>query len=193
MTLMNEDQKLFLDTLMYSFSLRDTYTFQHSENVSAIATHIGKELDLSCRQIDILHHAGLIHDIGKIGLPLEILIKPGKISEEEYGLIKRHPILGYNILKRIPWDYPLAEICIQHHEKINGTGYPYQLKDKDILLEAKIITVADCVDAMSTHRPYRSSIGLDKTLEHLHDEAGVTFHKEACMIASQWLINQYRS
>lgn len=181
------EQKQFLETLIYTFSLKDYYSFTHSENVAMIATHIGKELGLSIQHLDILHWGSLFHDIGKIALPLEILIKPGKLSLEEISLLKRHVILGHQILSKINWIYPLADIAIQHHEKLDGSGYPYGLLEKDILLESQIISVADIVDAMSTDRPYRTALSNEVTIEYLYENGGITLHQDACDIAIECL------
>jgi len=178
-----DEQKKFLETLIYAFSLKDYYSYTHSDSVSALSTYIGKELGLSDTQLDVLHWGSLVHDIGKIALPLEVLIKPGKLSTEEVALLKRHVLLGYNIMTRIDWIYPLDIITIQHHERLDGSGYPYGLNHNDIILESQIIAVADIVDAMSTDRPYRAALSNDITMEYLHENAGITLHEDACNIA----------
>ena len=128
--------------------------------------------------------ASLIHDVGKMDIPSEILSKPGKLTEEEFNLIKSHPKIGYDILKLIDFPWPVAEIVLQHHENINGSGYPGGLKDEEILLEAKIICVADVVEAMSSHRPYRPALGIDKALRQISKNKGILYDPkvvEACI------------
>jgi HD-GYP domain-containing protein (c-di-GMP phosphodiesterase class II) len=119
--------------------------------------------------------AGLIHDIGKIYVPADILNKTGRLTELEFAMIKTHPQVGYDILKNIQFPWPIAQIVLQHHERIDGSGYPAGLSGKDIMLEAKILAVADVVEAMVSHRPYRPAIGLDRTLEEISQKAGVLY------------------
>lgn len=181
------EQKTILEAIMYIFSLKDYYSYNHSENVANLAQHIGKELKLSEECLDILYWGGMVHDIGKMVLPLELLIKPGTISFEELSLLKRHAVIGHQILSKINWSYPLAAIAIQHHERLNGTGYPFGLYDNDIILESKIIAVADIVDAMSTNRPYRQAHSIQHTINYLQNNAGETLHEDSCIIAIEWL------
>ena len=123
--------------------------------------------------------AGVIHDIGKMVVPAEILSKPGKITEHEFGIIKSHPEVGYNILKKIDFPWPIAQIVYQHHERMDGSGYPQGLLGKDILLEARIMAVADVVEAMASHRPYRPALGIDMALEEISKNRGVIYDPEA--------------
>jgi len=129
-------------------------------------------------KIEGIKIAALIHDVGKINLPAEILSKPGKLSEVEFNLIKNHSQIGYDILKKVDFLWPIAEIVFQHHEKINGSGYPRGLKGDEILLEAKIICVADVVEAMSSHRPYRPALGIGKALEEISQNKGILYDPE---------------
>ena len=125
-----------------------------------------------------------MHDIGKITLPSEYLAKPTKLSEEEKAIVRCHPEVGYQILKNIRFPWPVAEIVYQHHEHLDGSGYPLKLTDKDIRLEAKIITVADVVEAMSSHRPYRPSLGITKALDTIKAGRGIRYHAasvDACV------------
>ncbi|GAH90174.1 unnamed protein product [marine sediment metagenome] len=122
--------------------------------------------------------AALVHDIGKINIPAEILSKPSKLNEMELSLIKNHPKTGYDILKTIDFPWPVARIVLQHHERLDGSGYPQGLKGKKILLEAKIMGVADVVEAMSSHRPYRPSLGIDKALEEISQNRGIFYDPE---------------
>jgi len=116
--------------------------------------------------------AGALHDIGKMYIPSEILTKPGNLTELEYEMIKAHPKVGYNILKTIDFPWPIAPIVLQHHERVDGSGYPSGLSAKDILLESRILGVADVVEAMSSHRPYRPALGIDKALEEISKKRG---------------------
>ena len=140
-----------------------------------LARTIAKEMKLSKDQIDGIRTAGTIHDLGKIGVPAEILNKPVRLTDIEFNLIKIHPLVGYNILKQIEFPWPVAEIVLQHHERLNGSGYPRGLSDEDILLEAKILGVADVVEAMASHRPYRPALGIDEALEEISQNKGVLY------------------
>lgn len=163
---------------------RDPYTAGHQLRVDLLACAIGKELGLSDHQLEGLHIAALLHDIGKITLPSDYLAKPSKLSKEERAVIRCHSEAGYEILKNIHFPWPVAEIVYQHHEHLDGSGYPRALTDKDILLEAKILTVADVVEAMSSHRPYRASLGIDKALDAIRSGRGTIYHPpsvDACV------------
>jgi len=163
---------------------RDPYTAGHQKNVSQIATFIAQEMKLPQNKIEGIRIASLVHDIGKISLPSEILNKPTKLSEIEYSLIKDHSQVGYDVLKSIEFPWPVARITLQHHERLNGSGYPQGLKGEDILLEARIIGVADVIDAMSSHRPYRPAWGIDKALEEISQNKGILYDPEvvdACL------------
>lgn len=163
---------------------RDPYTAGHQQRVDRLACAIAKELGLSEDKIEGLHLAALLHDIGKITLPSEYLAKPTKLSKEELAIIKCHPQVGYDILKPIHFPWPIAEIVYQHHENLDGSGYPRGLTDKDILLEAKILAVADVVEAMSSHRPYRPSLGISKALDEIREGRGSRYHApsvDACL------------
>ena len=122
--------------------------------------------------------ASLIHDLGKISVPSEILSKPGKLTDIELRLVKTHPQSGYEILKNITLPCPIAQIVLQHHERLDGSGYPLGLKDKEILREAKIIGVADVVEAMASHRPYRPALGIEKALEEISKKTGIIYSPE---------------
>ena len=152
--------------------MRDPYTAGHQVRVAQLACAIAKELGLPEDSIERIRIAGLLHDLGKINVPIEILSKPGKISESEFNIIKIHPSIGYEILKEMDFPYPVAETVLQHHERIDGKGYPYGLTGKDILLEAKIIMVSDVVEAMSSHRPYRASKGMKEALKEITKNKG---------------------
>lgn len=152
--------------------LRDPYTAGHQRRVSKLAVAISTKMDLSQDQTESIKMAGIIHDLGKISIPAEILSKPGKLSEHEFNIIKTHSQVGYEILKTIDFPWPIAQIILQHHEKLDGSGYPQGLHGDDILLEAKIISVADVVEAMASHRPYRPALGIDQALNEVQKNKG---------------------
>ncbi|MDA8227813.1 MAG: PAS domain S-box protein [Desulfitobacterium hafniense] len=151
---------------------RDPYTAGHQYRVAELACAIAKEMGLPDNEIEEIGIAGKLHDIGKIHVPSDILNKPGRLSDMEMGIIKGHPEIGYEVLNRIPFEIPVAEIVRQHHERLDGTGYPRGLKGNGILLQAKILAVADTVEAMASHRPYRPAVGLDFALEELVKNKG---------------------
>ncbi len=144
--------------------MRDPYTAGHQRKVADISVAIGRELGLPEPQLEGLKLAAILHDVGKIKVPAEILNRPGKLAREEYELIKLHPATGYEILKAIDFPWPIAKTVLQHHERLDGSGYPNGLRDGEILLEARIVAVADVIDAMVSHRPYRPSQGVDAAL-----------------------------
>jgi len=154
---------------------KDPYTAGHQQRVSQLTTAIAKELNLSQDKVEGIRVASLIHDIGKIGLPTEILSKPTTLTDIEFNIIKQHSQIGYDILKSIDFSYPVAQIVLQHHERLDGSGYPNNLKGDKILLEAKILGVADVVEAMSSHRPYRPALGIDAALKEISKNRG-TFY-----------------
>jgi PAS domain S-box-containing protein/putative nucleotidyltransferase with HDIG domain len=165
-------------TISKIIETRDPYTAGHQNTVSQLAVAIAQEMKLPEDKIEGIRIAALVHDIGKINIPAEILSKPSKLNEMEFSLIKNHPKVGYDILRKIDFPWPVAKIVLQHHEKIDGSGYPQGLKGEKILLEAKIIGVADVVEAMSSHRPYRPSLGIDKALEEIIQNRGVLYDPE---------------
>jgi HD-GYP domain-containing protein (c-di-GMP phosphodiesterase class II) len=147
--------------------MRDPYTSGHQKRVAQLAVAIAGDLGLPKDEIHGIHLAASIHDLGKIRVPAEILSKPGKLTDIEYLLIKAHAQAGYDILKGIEFPWPLANIVLQHHERLDGSGYPQGLKGEKILLGARIIAVADVVEAMASHRPYRAAMGLDLALAEI--------------------------
>jgi len=164
--------------------LRDPYTAGHQRRVTALACAIAHELSIPEEQIEGIRMAGLIHDIGKINVPAEILSKPGALSETEFALIKTHSQVGYEILRDIDFQAPIAEIVLQHHERMDGSGYPNGLKGNKILREARIIAVADTVEAMASHRPYRPALGIDKALDEISNNKAMKYDAEvvdACL------------
>jgi PAS domain S-box-containing protein/putative nucleotidyltransferase with HDIG domain len=158
---------------------RDAYTAGHQRRVADLAVAIARELRLPQDDVDGLHFAAIVHDLGKIQIPAEILSKPGSLTPIEYQLIKEHPETGYNILKTVDFPWPIAEIVRQHHERLDGSGYPHGLKGDAILMCARILAVADTVEAMAAHRPYRPGLGVDKALEHVASHRGTSFDAAA--------------
>ncbi len=163
---------------------RDPYTAGHQRRVTKLACSIGEEMGLSRDKIEGLRMSGELHDIGKIHVPAEILSKPGQISEAEYNIIKTHPQVGHDILKTIEFPWPVATIVLQHHERMDGSGYPLGLKGKDILLEARILAVSDVIEAMATHRPYRPALSIEEALKEISRNKGKLYDSkvvEACL------------
>lgn len=151
---------------------RDPYTSGHQSRVAHLAVAIGQELGWSEDRIRGLKMAAIVHDIGKIGIPIEILTKPSKLSPNERALITEHPSIGYHILKDIPFPWPIADIVHQHHEKMDGSGYPLQLKGDQILPEARVLAIADIVESMASYRPYREALGIHVALAEIERQAG---------------------
>jgi len=177
------DMQKALDGIIHAVSMvietRDPYTSSHQRRVAELAHAIAKEMGLSEWDIMGVHIAGLLHDVGKIAIPAEILSKPGKINSYEFGLIKNHSQVGHDILEKIEFPWPVIRIILQHHERLNGSGYPAGLYAKDIIVEARILGVADVVEAMSSHRPYRPSLGLDSALEEISRQRNILYGSEA--------------
>jgi putative nucleotidyltransferase with HDIG domain/PAS domain S-box-containing protein len=158
---------------------RDPFTAGHQSRVSDLARSIALEMNLPEDRIDAVRMAGIIHDIGKIAVPAEILSKPGILSESEFGLIKEHSRAGYEILKKASLPWPIADIILQHHERLDGSGYPQGLKGDAIVLEARILAVADVVEAMASHRPYRPALEIDRALEEISEKSGLLYDPTA--------------
>jgi PAS domain S-box-containing protein/putative nucleotidyltransferase with HDIG domain len=164
-----------VNTIALIVEARDPYTAGHQKRVSEISVAIAKELGLPEEQIQGIYFASLVHDVGKIQVPSEILSKPGKLTKLEFELIKTHSEVGYKLLKEIEFPWPIAEIVYQHHERMDGSGYPRKLKGKHILIEAKIISLADVIEAMSSHRPYRPALGLDAAVDEINKNKGILY------------------
>lgn len=164
-----------IDAMALTVETRDPYTAGHQRRVADLARAIAKEMNLTNDQIDGIRFAGVIHDLGKISVPAEILSKPARLSDIEFSLIKTHAQVGYDILKDIEFPWPVADIIVQHHEKIDGSGYPNGLKGDDILMEARILCVSDVVEAMASHRPYRPGLGIDRALEEITENKGLIY------------------
>jgi PAS domain S-box-containing protein/putative nucleotidyltransferase with HDIG domain len=167
-----------IDAISIIVELRDPYTAGHQRRVASLACAIAKELKMSEDQIDKIRMGGLIHDIGKIYIPAEILTKPGRLSKIELDMMKSHPEVGYKILQQVDFIPPIAQIVYQHHERMDGSGYPLGISGDDILLESRIIAVADSVEAMASHRPYRPALGIEKALEMILNEKGKSYDSQ---------------
>jgi putative nucleotidyltransferase with HDIG domain len=171
-------RKIFEQTvnaLASAVGKRDPYTTDHQRRVTVLACTIGKEMGLTDEQINGLRLAGMLHDIGKLAVPSEILSKPTRLSDAEFTIIKTHPRVASDILKAIEFPWPIADIVLEHHERIDGSGYPQGLSGANILLEARILSVADVVEAISSHRPYRPAYSLEYTLEEISKNKGVIY------------------
>ncbi|MDM8000379.1 MAG: MEDS domain-containing protein [Dehalococcoidia bacterium] len=163
---------------------KDPYTAGHQRRVTQLACAIGQEMGLSRNRILVLRTAGLLHDLGKISLPTDILTKPGGLTDIEMAVIRTHPQVAYDVLKNIESFQKIAEVVLQHHERMDGSGYPAHLCGEDILLEARILAVSDVVEAMSSHRPYRAALGLDKALDEITRNSGILYDPDvvrACL------------
>jgi HD-GYP domain-containing protein (c-di-GMP phosphodiesterase class II) len=166
-----------------SIAARDPYTVVHQQRTTKLACLIAAEMDLPAARVRFLHVAGRLHDLGKIAVPGDILSKPGRLTDFEFSLIKIHPQMACDILQPLKLGH-IAKIILQHHERLDGSGYPLNLKGNEILLEAKILAVADVVDAMYSHRPYRPALGLDQAMEEIIHFKGTLYEAtvvDACM------------
>ncbi|MDD4929862.1 MAG: response regulator [Gallionella sp.] len=155
--------------------MRDPYTAGHQRRVAQLAVAIARELKLPEEQVEGIHLASVVHDVGKIRVPAEILTKPGKLTALEFGLIKEHSQGGFDILKTIDFPWAIAQIVLQHHERLDGSGYPQGLGAEKILLESRIVSVADVVESMTSHRPYRAGLGVDAALAEIGQNKGKLF------------------
>lgn len=174
----------FVQAISLAVEMRDPYTAGHQDRVADLASAIGRKMGLAEDRIYGLRMASVIHDLGKITIPGEILCKPGRLSGPEYEMIKTHVQSGYDILKKIDFPWPLADIVIQHHERLDGSGYPFGLSGDQILLEAKILSVCDVFETIGSHRPYRPSLGMKKAMSELTDNSGRLYDPEvvkACL------------
>ena len=159
--------------------IRDPYTGGHQQRVAQLASAIAKVMGLTEDQVNGIYTAGMLHDIGKIAVPIETLSKPGVLDEIEYMMLQKHPEVGYEILNTIEFSWPIATIVHQHHEKLDGSGYPNGIKKDEILLESRIISVADVVEAMASHRPYRPALGIDVALNEITKHRNKFFDPDA--------------
>jgi len=183
-----ENIKKLLDETIEALSklskIRDPYTAGHENRVAALATAIARKMGLSENRVEGIRIASLLHDVGKITIPAEILSKPTSLSEFEFSIVKQHSLASSEILENIDFPWEVAKTTLQHHERINSSGYPQGLSGNKIILEAKILAVADVVEAMSSHRPYRSALGTGKALEEISKNRGILYEPEvvdACL------------
>ena len=173
-----------VNVLASAFGKRDLYTAGHQQRVTQLACAIASEMGLTSRQVQGIHVAGSLHDIGKINVPIEILAKPGGIDQHERGIIQMHPQVGYDIIKGVEFPWPVAQAVLQHHERLDGSGYPEGISGEAIIIEARVLAVADVVEAMLSHRPYREALGVDKALEEIRQNRGVLYDSQvtdACL------------
>lgn len=173
--LLQQNFEMLVETIARVIEIRDPYTAGHQKRVAKLAVAIGKEMFMGPEKLEVLSMAGMIHDIGKISVPAEILSKPGKLSVAETMLIRMHAQIGATILEPIDFPWPIASIIEQHHEKINGSGYGRGLKGDEILVEAKILCVADVIEAMASHRPYRPALGIAIAIEEIQKNKGILY------------------
>lgn len=170
--------------LAFTVETRDPYTAGHQRRVAELARAIAVKMGIPATQTEGIHIAGVIHDLGKISVPAEILSKPSRLSEIEFSMIKTHSQVGYDILRNIDFPWPIAQTVYQHHERMDGSGYPRGLQGEEILMEARILSVADVVEAMASHRPYRAALGIDMALAEITKNKGRMFDPsvaDACL------------
>ena len=173
-----------IQAMALTVETRDRHTAGHQRRVTELAHAIATEIGLSQERSRAVSIAGMLHDLGKITIPTEILSKPGRLTDMEFAIVKTHPKAGYDILKNIEFPWPVAEIVIQHHERLDGSGYPSGLKGDQSALEARILAVADVVEAMASHRPYRPALGIDRALNEVSGNRGRLYDTEvvdACL------------
>lgn len=175
----SKTQEELIAIMSETTEIKDQYTAGHQKRVAILADEIARKMHLSQDDLNVLSFASRLHDIGKLFIPADILNKPGRLNEIEWALIKNHPDEGYKILKEIHFGLPVAEIVRQHHERVDGSGYPRGLKDGEIMLGARILAVADVVEAVSSHRPYRPALGLEMALEEIKSGVGTKYDEEA--------------
>jgi PAS domain S-box-containing protein len=185
-----QDNRRYLEQLKAAFmstvevatiinEMRDPYTANHARRVADIAVAIGGEFGFDTGRQEGLHVAGHLHDIGKIKVPSEILSKPGKLTSLEFQLIQEHARAGFAVLKSVEFPWPVAQVALQHHERVDGNGYPQGLRGEEIMLEARIMAVADVFEAMASHRPYRAAMGIEKALAEIERGRGTKFDTNA--------------
>lgn len=167
-----------IEAMALATEVRDPYTAGHQKRVADLARAIGERMGLEASRLDGLHIGALIHDVGKLYVPSEILSRPGTLNEVEYELIKTHAEMGYEICRDIDFPWPVAEMVLQHHERVDGSGYPRGLKGEAIMLEARIIAVADTVESTASHRPYRTGLGVEHALEVIRAARGIALDRD---------------
>ncbi|MBN2403641.1 MAG: PAS domain S-box protein [Spirochaetes bacterium] len=173
-----------IDAMVSTVEVRDPYTAGHQQRVADLARAIAQEMGMTEEEIDGIRMAGTLHDLGKVNIPAEILSKPGRLSDIEFSLIKMHPRVAFDILKEIDFPWPIADMVYQHHERLDGSGYPQGLKGDEILLSGKILTVADVVESIASHRPYRPALGIKTALNEINVKRGIYYEPsvvDACI------------
>jgi putative nucleotidyltransferase with HDIG domain len=171
-----------VDALAMMSGRHDAYTLRHESRVARLCGAIGKEIGMDSMEQKGLILVGYLHDIGKIGITSEILSRHGGLSPDERVMVKEHPLIGYEVLKCIKFPWRIAEVALQHHERMDGSGYPRRLAGESILVDARIVAVADVVDAMFSERPYREPLGLDAALEEIERYAGTRYDREVVVV-----------
>jgi PAS domain S-box-containing protein/putative nucleotidyltransferase with HDIG domain len=179
-----------IHTMSVMVETRDQYTAGHQRRVAILAREIARQMNLPEDQIKAIYMAALIHDIGKISIPAEILSKPTRLNEVEYSIIKTHPQVGYDILKGIEFPWPVADLVLKHHERMDGSGYPRGLSGAEIPMEVRILSVADVVEAMASHRPYRAALGTGKALEEITQNKGIRYDPEVVKVCLKIFYDQ---
>jgi HD-GYP domain-containing protein (c-di-GMP phosphodiesterase class II) len=177
-----------IQAISMTIEMRDPYTAGHQQRVTHLACSIADRMGLSKEKIEGIYMAAMIHDLGKIYIPAEILSKPGKLSDFEYLIIKMHPEAGHNILKIMDFPWPIAQMVFQHHERLNGSGYPKGICGNEIMLESRILAVADIVESMASHRPYRPAIGLESALEEITRYRDILYDPEVVDVCNQLIL-----
>lgn len=167
-----------INALVLAIEMRDSYTAGHQRRVSDLSNLIATEMNLSQEKIDAVTFAAMLHDIGKIHIPISVLNNSNKLSDKDKMMIRNHPKIGYSIIKDIDFNWPIADIILQHHEKLDESGYPYGLKGEEIMLEARILCVADVIEAMVNNRPYRPSLGLKEAIKELQKNKGELYDEK---------------
>ncbi|MBN2877192.1 MAG: HD domain-containing protein [Bacilli bacterium] len=172
-----------LQTIDRILSIKDSYTLRHQKETATLAAEIASKMGLDEKYIQNIYLAATVHDIGKIAIPYEILNKPGRLLKEEYDLVKRHSIIGYDIIKHFAFDEEVKRFVLEHHERLDGSGYPDQKQEQDLLLGSKILAVADTVEAMMSDRPYRKALSTEFIIDELKKECGIKLDATTCKIA----------
>ncbi|RLE03545.1 MAG: hypothetical protein DRI99_00925 [Candidatus Aminicenantes bacterium] len=172
---LRKTMEMTIQALAVTIEMRDPYTAGHQRRVTQLASRIAQEMNLGEEEIVNIRLAGIVHDIGKIYVPVEILTKPGRLNDYEISMIRSHPRFGFDIIKETDLPKKIGEIILQHHERMDGSGYPAGLSGSEIHLESRILSVADVVEAMSSHRPYRPALGLEAALEEIDQHKGFLF------------------
>ena len=166
------------------YEKRDPYTAGHQRRVAQLACAIARKMGLPEEQIYGIHITGIVHDIGKIAVPGDILSKPGRLSFEEFNIVKTHPQVAYEVLRNLEFPWPVAETILQHHERLDGSGYPNGISGENIILEARILCVADVIESMVSHRPYRPALGKEEALNEILKNKGILYDPavaDACL------------